>query len=1160
MTTRTSPSPDAAEPGLLGGDTVWLRAVLDAGNIGLWEYDHVVGNLRWSGKVREMLGSDGDTPVRVHPDDAAHFDQALAGGDCLRDLRLRLRRHDGQWLWVGCNGGAIAHDDSGRPLRSAGTLQDVSATMALETRLAEQEERLRLVTDTITEVFYVADNALERIFFVSPAYERIWGRPVAELYANPRSFLDAVHPEDLPALTAALATHLEGEPLDQVYRILRDDGSLRWIWDRGFPVADASGVVTRYVGLAQDITRRKLAEAEVRLLNIELEHRVAHRTAALEATARALADSEQRYRTIVESVQEGIWLIDAEARTSFANRKAAEMLGYTSDEMAGRLLFDFIDETWRDVARENLRRRAGGIVEQHEFRFRRKNGSPLWALISTNPIRAEDGSYAGALATLVDIGERKQAEDLNRKLAGIIEASSDLIATITPTGQIEYMNRAGRALLGIAVTAPLDQKNIEDFHPAWAYRRVVEEGIPAALAFDRWLDDTVLLACDGSEIPVSQLILAQKDRDTGQLELISTICRDMRAHLRANEALRHLQQEQELILDSVPAMIFYKDTGNRILRVNGAVATALGLPKDRIEGRRTAELFPAEAERYYEDDLIVIRSGRPRLGIEEPIRVAGEGLRWLSTDKVPLKDAGGRVTGVLVMAVDITERKLAEAALRHSREDLSRAQTLGKIGSWRLNPHTAEITWSAETHRIFGTPSDAPIDYEGFLSIVHPDDRDYVDRMWQAGLRGEPYEIEHRVVVDGRLKWVSEKSELEFDGHGRLTSAFGTVQDITERKHAEEALQDADRRKDEFIATLAHELRNPLAPIKSAVQILQMPNTGHDTRTWCSEVIERQTGHLTRLVDDLLDISRITRGLINLNRQRTAVTDIVHSAVETSRPLIEARHHALVLDLPSEPLYLDADSVRLAQVVSNLLNNAAKYTEIGGNLALRVERNGDEIVLRVQDDGLGIPAASLPHVFDRFSQVNRSLEKSQGGLGIGLSLAHELVALHGGTITAYSEGEQKGSEFVVRLAAATPPGSPEPDRAVHADRPRISRRIVVVDDNRDAGDSLAELLRALGHEVHIARDGLEALAAAEAHRPQFILMDLGMPNLNGYDACRRIRDESWGQDIVITALSGWGQTGDKQRSAEAGFTHHLTKPVDLHALRHLIDTLPAGID
>ena len=997
----------------------------------------------------------------------------------------------------------------------------------------------------------------------------------------------------------------------------------------------------------------------------------------------ALRESEKRLRDTLDHAPVLVFIKDIRGRYLFANRRCAELLNAEPSAIVGKTTDElFAPEVANKLIANDRWVLSGQGCRQVEESLP-VNGAWRTFLSTQFPLTDLAGNIYATCGISTDITERKRTEALNHKLAAIIEASSDLIATAKADGRVEYLNRAGRALLGIGATESLLHTAIEDYHPAWAYQRIVEAGLPAAFEFGRWQGDNAMLTRSGTEVPVSQMILAQKDAETGELECVATVCRDITERQRTETALRKLQQEQELILDSVPAMIFYKDTANHLLRVNARVAEALGLPKDRIEGRHSSEFFPEEAERYYQDDLIVIQTGLPRFGIEEPIQVAAGQSRWLSTDKVPLKDADGRVTGVLVMATDITERKLiaealqererrlsesqriahigswswdlsetlswseetfriygvspetftptieslveclhpddrsamqnwiaacaagdappelefrtvlhdgrvrhltgrgelqrderqsplriagtvqditerklAEEALRHSQEDLSRAQALGKIGSWRLDPRTASITWSAETHRIFATPADAPIAYEDFLCAVHPDDRDYVDRMWQAGLRGEPYEIEHRIVVDGQVKWVSEKAELGFDERGQLISAFGTVQDITERKLAEAALREADRRKDEFIATLAHELRNPLAPIGCAAQILQMPNTGDDERTRCSEVIERQVGHLTRLVDDLLDISRITRGKISLDWQKVAVEDIVERALESSRPLLETHQHQLDLRLPSASAYVEGDPIRLAQVVSNLLNNAAKYTEPGGHIALTAEHDGDGINIRVKDDGIGIPPALLSQVFEMFSQVDQSLEKTHGGLGIGLSLARELIGLHGGSITAHSAGEGQGSEFVVWLPAAVAPSERAPAAPEAAPAQSHPLRLLVADDNRDAGNSLAALLRALGHEVHIARDGLEAIAAAEAHRPEFILMDIGMPKLNGYDACRRIREHAWGRDIVITALTGWGQDSDRQLSQEAGFSHHLTKPVDFSVLRQLINAMP----
>ena len=749
----------------------------------------------------------------------------------------------------------------------------------------------------------------------------------------------------------------------------------------------------------------------------------------------------------------------------------------------------------------------------------------------------------------------KRTEAPNWRLAAIIEASTDLIASGTLTGRIDYINQAGRALLGIDALDDLGQMRIADCFPSWAYQRIITEGLAAAKRHGQWLGDTALKRYDGIEVPVSQLVMVHRGDETGDIEFITTICRDLSERLKTEEALRQMQQEQELILDSLPALVWYKDTTNRILLANQAVADSLGLPKAQIEGRNCAELYPAEADRYYQDDLTVIQTGAPRLGIEEPYRLPSGEQRWIRTDKVPLKDASGRVLRILVMALDITRQKTVEAALRISQDDLQRAQAVGKIGSWRLDVQRNVLTWSEETHRIFGIPVGTPMTYETFLSAIHPDDQAAVNQAWLAAIQGEPYDIEHRASVDGQVKWIHEKAELEFSDGGKLLGGFGTSQDITERKRIDEALRDVDRRKDEFLAVLAHELRNPLAPIRSATDILARSADDGAAVAWCRELIERQVQHLTRLVDDLLDIARISSGKIELHQELLAVADIVQRAVETSRPLIAARRHDLFLHLPAKPLGVKGDLIRLAQVISNLLNNSAKYSEPGGRIDLSVAQEGDTIVLRVKDAGIGIPTAMLDRVFDMFAQVNRSRERCPGGLGIGLNIVRQLLALHGGTIAAQSAGEGTGAEFIVRLPrVSAPTPAAAPSRSEPATRP-VHRRILVADDDVDVADSLTLLLDILGHEVRTARDGMEALEIAALFKPELVLMDLGMPRLNGYDTCRRLRAEPAGAGVVIVALSGWGQDRHHQATAAAGFDLHLVKPVGLADLQGLIDRL-----
>jgi CheY-like chemotaxis protein len=382
----------------------------------------------------------------------------------------------------------------------------------------------------------------------------------------------------------------------------------------------------------------------------------------------------------------------------------------------------------------------------------------------------------------------------------------------------------------------------------------------------------------------------------------------------------------------------------------------------------------------------------------------------------------------------------------------------------------------------------------------------------------------------------------------------GIAEDFTEKKLAEEALKEADRRKDEFLATLAHELRNPLAPIRNAVELMRRGSGDGAVTEMARSVMERQVGQMVRLVDDLLDISRITRGKLHLRKERVELAAVVTRAVEASRPLIDAQAHNLTVTLPQEPVHLEADPIRLAQVLSNLLTNAAKYTEKGGHIWLTAERHGAWVVLSVRDTGIGIAAGDLPRLFEMFSQVAPALERSQGGLGIGLALVRVLVELHGGGVEARSAGPGRGSEFTVRLpvVAAQAQRRPEPSADGEKSCAGLNCRILVADDLRDSADSLALVLRLAGHEVQTAHDGLEAVQAAAAFRPEVALLDIGMPKMNGYEAARHIRQQPWGKRTVLIAVTGWGQEEDKRRATEAGFDHHLTKPVEPAALEKLL--------
>jgi signal transduction histidine kinase/DNA-binding response OmpR family regulator len=420
------------------------------------------------------------------------------------------------------------------------------------------------------------------------------------------------------------------------------------------------------------------------------------------------------------------------------------------------------------------------------------------------------------------------------------------------------------------------------------------------------------------------------------------------------------------------------------------------------------------------------------------------------------------------------------------------------------------------------------------------------------------------LIADGRLLGVlsfATRSRDRFDeqeqGFLRTIAHYVTI--ASERAALMDELRETDRRKDEFLATLAHELRNPLAPIRNALHIMRL-DADETTIAQAHAMMERQLGHMVRLIDDLLDLSRITRGKLELRKEPVDLAAVIANAVETARPLIEAAGHELSVSLATAVGPIEADAVRLAQVVSNLLSNAAKYTDRGGRIVLTTRRGEREVAISVRDSGIGIPPESLPTVFDMFMQVDRSSDRSQGGLGIGLTLVKNLVEMHGGRVEAKSDGAGKGSEFIVHLPFASAATTPAVARESASPGKETSgcRRVLVADDNADAAFSMAAMLRLMGHDVRIVRNGAHALEEAARFRPDVALLDIGMPVMNGYEVARRIRRERWGGAVVLAALTGWGQDEDKRRAAEAGFDAHFTKPVDPNDIETLIARLAGG--
>ena len=475
--------------------------------------------------------------------------------------------------------------------------------------------------------------------------------------------------------------------------------------------------------------------------------------------------------------------------------------------------------------------------------------------------------------------------------------------------------------------------------------------------------------------------------------------------------------------------------------------------------------------------------------------------------------------------------------------------------------HDADCRFISANHaltRLIGVPADVNISL-----TPPPGEQPYyrIERDGRPVPAGElpmQYAIAHRcrvtndieiVRADGSVAFVQNDVEPLYDSHGNVCGCVSVIVDMTERRQVESVLRETHRRKDEFLATLSHELRNPLAPIRNALEVLHRTGDEPALKERALAILGRQLHQLVRLTDDLLDVSRITTDRLELRRARIDMRTVIASAVETTQPLIDAAAHTLTIDLPQQPLWVDADFTRMAQAFANLLNNAAKYTDRGGRISVAATAEGGTVITTVSDTGIGISPELMPRIFDMFMQAERISDGGQSGLGIGLTLARRLVELHGGRIDASSEGRGKGTTFVVRMPQSTAPD--DRPAGVVAPRVPVSGRVLVAEDIPDAAEMLRMMLETMGHEVRVAADGVQAVAIARTFVPQIALLDIGMPRMNGYDAARQIRADL-GAAVVLVALTGWGQDEDQARARDAGFDYHLTKPADPAVVERMI--------
>ncbi|MCY1071504.1 PAS domain S-box protein [Nannocystis sp. RBIL2] len=645
-------------------------------------------------------------------------------------------------------------------------------------------------------------------------------------------------------------------------------------------------------------------------------------------------------------------------------------------------------------------------------------------------------------------------------------------------------------------------------------------------------------------------------------------CLDVSERERLREQLQHHEERLRLAMEGAELGEWEMDLRTQRAFWSPLTRELLGVAPD------TPITFELYESRLHPDDL-----GRDRCAVAEclatgkyqneyRIPLAGGGWRWIDSRAKLVRDTQGQIVRMFGVVSDITARKEAEEARARSEERLRLILESAKdYAIFTVDARGIVTSWNAGANNVFGHEEHEIVGKDGAV-LFTPEDR----------ARGVPEKEIRAARRDGRAhseRWHLRKDGTRFWGSGLMMPLrdggeyhgfLKIMRDWTEARRSKEllerqaeALRLADRRKDEFLATLAHELRNPLAPLRNGLAIVRRAGVDEEMAERAQAMMERQLGQMVRLIDDLLDISRISRGKIELRKERVALAQALQSAIETVQPLIEHHHHELTVESLPEPVCVEGDAVRLAQVFANLLGNAAKFTPPGGHIWLTVERRSGEVVVRVKDNGIGIEPEMLPRVFDLFAQVTEAHERSQGGLGIGLSLVKQLVEMHGGTVEARSGGLDMGSEFTVHLPIAPSSSRPAEPPALACEAVQgAGHRVLVVDDNRDAALSLAEFLELIGCDTRVAHDGLEGLRLAAEFSPEVVFLDIGMPTMNGYETARRMRAEPWGEKPVLVALTGWGQEEDKARAREAGFDRHIVKPAAPEVLEALLAELPGS--
>lgn len=753
--------------------------------------------------------------------------------------------------------------------------------------------------------------------------------------------------------------------------------------------------------------------------------------------------------------------------------------------------------------------------------------------------------------------------DLAELGKGVFEGSPDCVKLLDAQGHILAMNRNGQCAMEIDDFRTIQGAN---WATLWTEenRHVIDAAVIAARSGRNYSLNLACPTAKGSprwwEVTVSPIV-----GDTGEVTRILSVSRDITEARFATEKVRVSEERFRSLVTATAAIVWGTPGSGQFDAEQPGWSAFTGQLFESMKGLGWLDaVHPDDRQKSATLWNEAIASGA-MYETEHRLQRADGQFRHMSVRAVPIRGPDDTITEWVGVHTDIHDRKAAEAVLRENEERVRLATESAELGLWVWHPSTDQVVWeNTRPYEIFGLlPDTPPITARQFLTdFVHPDHvAEFGHAVKNTIETGARLHFQGRIRrKDGEIRWVEFFGNLQPQLGGDPLRIIGTVADITGSKNREEELRrlaanlsEADRRKTEFLAILAHELRNPLAPIRHGLQLISTQAGNSETLTKVRDMLDRQVNQMARLVNDLLDVARITSGKVELRKQRAEIGHLINVAVETSMPLIEASKHRLSITIPDESMPVYVDPERISQVISNLLNNAAKYTPAGGSIALNVSHDESEVVVSVTDNGVGIAPQSIGNVFDLFRQVGQDFERSQGGLGIGLSLVRQLVELHGGTVSASSPGEGGGSSFMIRLAMIDVLAAPllQDENLPEVVGP-TNLRILIADDNIDAAEIFSLLLEVSGHITKIAHNGHAALKLARELHPDVVFLDIGMPGMNGYEVCKAIRNIPSLADITLVALTGWGSEQDRVLSREAGFNHHFIKPVDMTVIETLL--------